>query len=330
MNSELRFNALRGEWVLFSPKRQGAKRPHDIFEKKRPVSPKSKCPFENLEKSGNLPPYFQFPESGSWKTAVMPNKFPGLDTSPKEHILHSEKFHMTIGGYGYHDLLITKDHETRFSELTEGEIFDVFQALRKRYLQVSGDPKIDYISMFQNWGPSVGASLYHPHMQIIALPVVPSHISHELVYSLRCYEKHKSCLYCDIIKSERKGKKRIVFENKHVVAFVPYAAQEPYEVLLFPKEHEVFFETASDAVLKDMAIAFKKVLKSIQKKLSDPDYNMYIHTAPATDGGEYPYHHWYIRILPKSNIDAGFELGTGVQINTVFPEDAAKLLRLQG
>ncbi len=329
MSSELRFNPLKGEWVLFAPKRTDKKKVRDIFVQKQKPTPKSACPFEHMEKSGNLPPYFQLPERGSWKVLTFPNKFPGVDTSVEKHVLSSDKFRTTLAGYGYHDLLITRDHSTNFSDLPDGEVFDVFRALRKRYLQVSGDPKIDYIAMFQNRGVSVGASLFHPHMQIIALPVVPSHIFHELSYSLRYFEKNRSCLYCDIIAMERKEKKRIVFENKQAIAFVPYAAQEPYEVLIFPKKHSVFFEQSSDEMLKDTAAAFKKVLKSLKKKIGDPDYNFYLHTAPATDGGVYAYHHWYVRILPKSNYTAGFEFSTGIEINAVFPEVAAKLLRVK-
>lgn len=327
MSPELRFNPLKGEWVLFAPKRQNKKKPKDVFEGKRKIPPKSKCPFEHPEKSGNLPPYFQVPEKGKWNLIVFPNKFPGVSVSVDDN-LPREMFHMALAGYGYHDLLVTRDHGRNFSDFSEKEIGDVFRALKKRYAQVSGDPKIQYVAMFQNWGASVGASLYHPHMQIIALPIIPSHIASELVYAFRYFEKKEKCLYCESIKAERKEKRRIVFEDTNAIAFVPYAAQEPYEVLIFPKKHMPFFELTPEESLRGMARAFKNVLRSIKKNLNNPDYNFYIHTAPATDGGMYPYHHWYLRILPKSNYTAGFELGTGIEINTVFPEDAAKLLKI--
>jgi UDPglucose--hexose-1-phosphate uridylyltransferase len=327
MTPELRFNQLKNEWVLFSQKRSDPKKPRDVFVQRRTIPPKDTCPFEDMEKSQNQPPYFKVPERGSWKVLVFPNKFPGLDPTIEKHIVRDEPFRMSLAGYGYHDVLITKSHTKNFSDLPDQDAYQVLHALRKRYLQVSSDPHIDYISMFQNWGVNAGASIYHPHMQIISLPVIPSHIAHELVYSLRYFEKSRSCLYCDLIQGERKEKKRIVYENKDTVAFVPYAAQEPYEVLIFPKQHAIFFEQGSDAILRSASLALKKVLGAIKKKLGDPDYNFYIHTAPATDGGIYEYHHWYIRVLPKTNIDAGFELGTGVQLNAVFPEDAAKLLK---
>lgn len=330
--SELRFNPFQGEWVLIAPKRHDKKKPRDIFEKKQSIPPQSKCPFENFEKSGNLPPYFKMPEKGSWHVMVFPNKFPGVDTLPEKHVVRDSIFYVTLSGYGYHDLLITKNHNKNFSQLPLSQVNEIFTALRTRYMQVSGDPRIDYIAMFQNRGPTVGASLYHPHMQVIALPVVPSHISHELIHSRTYLEKNHSCMYCDIIASERKENKRIVFQNEHSVAFVPYAAQEPYEVLIFPKKHEIFFEQSSDELMKDMAQSFKKVMNAIGKKLHNPDYNFYIHAAPATNGGEYRHHHWYVRILPKyppSNYTAGFELGTGIQINTIFPEEAAKTLKVK-
>src|SRR5690606_31089340 len=141
------------------------------------------------------------------------NKYPGVTTSVLQHLLKNEKLHMAIAGYGYHDLLVTSDHEKNFPDMPVKMVEEVFQSLRKRYLQVSNDERIDYISMFQNWGASAGASLYHPHMQIIALPILPAHISHELIYSLRYFEKNGSCLYCDLILEERRQKKRVIFEN---------------------------------------------------------------------------------------------------------------------
>ncbi len=325
MSSELRFNLLKGEWVLFAPKRADTKKPQDIFEKKREATPKSACPFDHLEKTGNLPPYFGIPEK-KWRVLVFPNKFPGVNASALPAEKGNNPLHSVRAGYGYHDLLIAKGHGKNFCDLPPGDVRDVFRAIRKRYLQVSSDPRIEYISVFQNWGPSAGATLFHPHMQMIALPVVPSHISHELMHSSAYFKKYGRCLYCDMVADEKKEKRRIVFENKRIIAFVPYAAQEPYEVLIAPKKHEIFFEKTSDGVLDDMAEAFRKVLKSVEKK-TGADYNAYLHTAPATNGGSYANHHWYIRVLPRTNYSAGFELGTGVEMNPVFPEDAAKILK---
>lgn len=327
MFSELRFNSLKGEWVLFAPQRSSRTKKRDLFEKRTPPPPKANCPFEHIETSGNLPPHFYIPEKKDWHVCVFPNKFPGVHVQAKEDIKQNRKFHMARGGYGYHDVLITRQHNKSFARVGERHIQDVFLALQKRYKQVSDDPRIEYIAMFQNWGVFAGASLYHPHMQIIALPIIPSHITGELIYALRYFERKKSCLYCDSIAMERREKKRIVYENKGVIAFVPYAAQEPYEVLLFPKKHEAFFERSDKSVYIHMAQGLSHVLLMIEKKLKKPNYNLYIHTAPAINGGSYPYHHWYMRILPKSNYSAGFELGTGIEINTVLPEDAARLLK---
>lgn len=331
--SELRYHSTTGEWVLISPKR--VKRPNDFGAPtlKRVISSKRGCPFEDPQKSGNEIPHFWFPEDKpleKWHIQVLPNKYPALT---HRHMTcattHKDGMYTVTTGVGHHDLLITRDHYKNYRNLSDSEAFNVLKAFVKRYKELIADGCMQYVSMFQNFGPNAGASISHPHYQILALPVIPNAIGRSLYHSKEHWKQHKRCIHCDIIKQELKERKRIVYEKDGVVAFVPFASKEPYQVNIFPKEHLPYFEESSDHLLIHVSLALKKILGSIAKKLGDPDYNFYIHTSPINHKNQYGHYHWHLEIVPKSNISAGFELGTGVEINPVYPEEAAKLLKIK-
>ena len=332
-DSELRYHSTTGEWVLISPKR--GKRPNDFGAPtiKRTISPKRSCPFEEPQKHGNAIPHFWFPEDKpleKWQLQVLPNKYPAISHRHMQCASsHRDGMYTVTTGVGHHDILLTRDHYKNYRHLPESQALDVLLAFLKRYRELIADGCMQYVSMFQNFGPNAGASIYHPHYQILALPVVPNTVGRSLYHSHEHWKKHKRCIHCDIIKQELKEKKRIVYEEDGIVAFVPFASKEPYQINIFPKEHLPYFEDSSKHILKHISIALRRVLASVAKKLDDPDYNFYIHTAPIVNKKQYKHYHWHIEVIPKSNVSAGFELGTGVEINPVFPEEAAKLLKIK-
>jgi len=329
--SELRYHSTTGEWVLIAPKK--AKRPNDFGTSyvKRVASPKKQCPFENPQKAGNDIPHFWFPEKApleKWRLQVLPNRFPVLThryrtcASSFRHGMYT-----VASGVGHHDLLVTRDHHKTYHQLSDAEAADVLKAFIKRYKEMIADGCVRYVLVFQNFGPNAGATIYHPHYQILALPVVPNAIGRSLEHSRHYWQLHKRCIHCDIIKNELKERTRIVYKKDGVVAFVPFAAKEPYQVNIFPLKHQPYFEDSSGNLVKQTSLALKKVLTSVSRKLDAPDYNFFIHTAPIFNKKKYRHYHWHAEVIPKSNISAGFELGTGVEINPVFPEDAARILR---
>ncbi|TSD02522.1 MAG: UDPglucose--hexose-1-phosphate uridylyltransferase, partial [Parcubacteria group bacterium Athens0714_26] len=180
---------------------------------------------------------------------------------------------------------------------------------------------------FQNWGPTAGASVYHPHYQSIAIPVVPLHIKISINGSDRFYKEHKKCVYCVMIEHEIKNKRRIIYENEEAVVFTPFFSESPFEVRVLPKKHFSYFEDTPEKALKGTAAALQYALKKVTKNLNDPDYNFFIHTAPIKNKEKHTHYHWYIEIRPKFFNIAGFELGTNLEINEVDPDKAAKILR---
>jgi len=130
-----------------------------------------------------------------------------------------------------------------------------------------------------------------------------------------------------MLRWEQKQKKRVIFENKHAIAFAPFVSQNPFEIHVFPKKHSSHFEETPPTVLQGVTEVLQKVLQRMTRNMHDPDYNFFIHTTPAQHKKKKDNYHWHIEIFPKVTIRAGFELGTGIDINPIDPDAAAKILK---
>jgi UDPglucose--hexose-1-phosphate uridylyltransferase len=361
--SEFRQDITSGDWVIIAPGR--AKRPEELVSKKQPrkPAPKKTCPFEieNLRKSkSQWPPLAVWPllrgasegiadekiipssaEGGSAsgerspsergrtpesEIIVVPNKYPALSCAPVCAMDDSHGAYRMKTGVGEHELVITRDHSKTFADIdgrTAGKLFEMFQ---ERHRTFAKDPCIAYASTFFNWGSWAGASIWHPHYQILGIPIIPPHVAHSLRGSKKYFRKHRRCVRCATLKFELAEKKRVVAKNAHAVAFTPYASKHPFEVSIFPRVHVPSFSHTPAAVVQGVARLLQDVLRSMKKNLHDPDYNVFIHGAPL-DYKKYPHHHWHVEILPKTTISAGFEFATEIDINVIDPDDAARILR---
>ncbi len=330
--SELRYDLVSGDWVLIATGR--AKRPEmfRIKKKGRIEVAKGACPFCNIETQGKPILIFlkgkRVKDLKKWTTVVIPNKFPALLPSKKIERKREGKFYRILSGAGYCELVVSKDHKKHFPDFSIQEIKEFLDAYQARYLELMKKPFVKYISIFHNYGPEAGASQPHPHSQIITTPLLDVDIRKSLYHSERYFKEHNKCLYCEMNKWERKVKKRIVFENDEFLAVCPFASKAAFEVIISPKFHSPYFERISEEQKQGLAEAFQVVMKKLSLALNNPPYNFYLHTAPC-NGKDYPYYHWHWTILPKTSIQAGFELGTRIEISTIEPEKAAEYLRKQ-
>ena len=329
--SELRRDIVSGQWVIIAPKRAG--RPLDFSHAKaRKKSAKKTCPFENPQESEGGAPLLVRPNETpeKWKIQIIKNKYPALEHAGGMCASFTRKgFYEVSDGIGYHHVLVLRDHETNIPDLSAHDAWEIFDALQEHYHELSLDPCVEYVSMFQNWGPTAGASIYHPHLQVIAIPVVPIGILRSLDGSRDYERKHRACPHCTILDFELKEKKRILYESRNVVAFAPFVSREAYEFRIFPRRHNAYFEDEKKKVLQDVADVLRLLLKNVRARLGDPDYNFYIHSAPTKHKKRHAHYHWHIEVLPKISVSAGFELGTGIEITAVDPDDAAQLLRIK-
>ncbi len=325
--SELRRDLVTGNWIVIAKAR--GERPHVAKRAKEDLEdPIVTCPFEDPQDSGNEKPVLIYKDKNNkdWSLQVIPNKYPAF-SGGKCNVITKIGPYSVRDGKGFHEVIITRDHSKHLALLPPDKIKEVFSAYKERYLALKDMECVKYISIFHNHGKRAGASLTHPHSQLIAIPISPPSASRSLSGAAMFYKKHSKCVHCTMLDWEREDKKRIVSENSDFIAICPFISRGAYEIRIFPQKHSAHFQKINESELAALAKIFQDVLIRLYEKLQNPDYNFYLHTAPIDDR-EYPQYHWHFEIHPKTETSAGFELGTGVEISAVEPERAAEVLRM--
>lgn len=335
--SELRQDLVSGDWVLIASGR--ARRAHSFIREKRLKfeQPISKCPFEDPQATGHGEPLLIYYEDKKrhrikgakkfvreWSLQVVKNKYPAFGPGNCSDT-YKEGPYTLMDGSGFHEVIITRDHKKHLALLSQEKVEEVLRAYQERYLALMENRCVNYISIYHNYGIEAGATVSHPHSQLIAMPIIPSDIRRSLTGSKNFREEHRRCVHCEILKWERE-EQRSIFQNEHFIVYAPFTSRSAFELRIFPREHQSNFEKITDIERKYLAEALWQTLSKLYKGLRDPAYNFFIHTAPC-DGKDYSFYHWHIEVLPKTSIWAGFELGTGIEISTIEPEEVAKFLR---
>ena len=334
--TELRKDPIIDNWVIISTER--GRRPLD-YKIKTEEKKKDSCVFCEGNEGETPPEIFAFRKKGTrenspgWKVRVVNNKYPALKMEGKEAALEKAGIFEKMGGLGVHEVIIeTPHHQKDFDNLSVGNIVLILKTYRQRYLDLSKDKRIKYILIFKNYGIDGGASLEHPHSQLIGTPIIPQKIKEELEGAKEYFDLNGRCLFCDYIEQEIKSKDRLIKETEKYVAISPFAARFPFETWILPKYHNACYKETSDNDILSLARIMKEILSKIKKKLNNPPYNFIIHTAPSKEFStrEWPdldkKYHWHIEIIPRLTKIAGFEWGTGFYINTTSPEEAARIL----
>ena len=327
---ELRKDPVVGRWVIIATER--VRRPSD-FPRRTVAARTARCPFCPGHEDETPPEVLAYrdppdaaPDTTGWRVRVVPNKFPALRIEG-DLDRRGEGVYDLMNGIGAHEVVIeSPDHTRGLESLPESAVAEVLRAYRTRIADLKRDERFRSVLVFKNQGAEAGATVDHPHSQLIATPVVPLVVADE-IHQARAYHGYRErCLFCDIIRQETDEGVRIVAEGERVVAFAPFAARVPFETWVLPRPHAAAFEHIADDVLADLAAVLRGVLGRMRRALDDPPYNLVLHSAPF-GVGESPSYHWHLEILPKLTGLAGFELGSGFHINPVPPEDAARLLR---
>lgn len=326
--SELRRDPVSGDWVAIATAR--AKRPHAFIEKKkrRLVQSKSACPFEKLLVPRELAYARDGQEDGGdWWIQAIPNKYPaftrGVCAEP-----HTAGPYVWTEGVGFHEVIITRDHRRAIAAMRPDEVEQIVRVYQERARAMYRDDCVKYVSIFHNQGLEAGATIAHPHSQIIALPVIPPDVARSVRGSRDYSRRHDGCVHCALIAYELEAGERLIYENDYCAVFAPYASKAAFEMRIFPKKHRARFEEAVAEERVSVADALRISLAKLAGGLNDPDYNFFFHTAPVAAVGEnFSHYHWHIEIVPKTAIWAGFEIGTGIEISAIAPEDAAEFLR---
>ncbi|MGQ9617810.1 MAG: galactose-1-phosphate uridylyltransferase [Candidatus Aminicenantia bacterium] len=324
---EIRQNFITKEWVIFAPER--SKRPEDFKskkEKKEFPSYLPECPFCRGNEHLTPPEVYSIKKNGEWFVRVVPNKFSALQREG-EKIRSLKGIKRSITGVGIHEVIIeTPSHNHFIPFMSQEEVMMVLEAYKVRHIEALKDPNIEMVLIFKNHGERAGTSLEHPHSQLIGLPIIPTDIRQRLWDAMRYYDETGECIYCRNLKEELSDRERIVLETENFVVFIPYAAYSPFHTWIFPKIHRCSFLDTGKEELKELSQVLKTILLKLYKGLKDPDYNILLRSFPSGKGAD-RFFHWYVSIVLRITQSAGFELGTGMFINTSLPERDAYFLR---
>jgi UDPglucose--hexose-1-phosphate uridylyltransferase len=235
-----------------------------------------------------------------------------------------------MNGIGANEIIIeSPEHSATLGDLPEKQIEEVLWAYKDRVTDLKRDQRFRYILLYRNYGEAAGASLEHPHSQLIALPIVPQRIAEEVEGARKYYEFKERCIFCDVIREENRVGTRLVTETERFTVIVPYAARFPFETWILPKRHQSHFEADDAPAIANLARMLRATIRRMEKVLERPAYNFVLHSAPVQER-PLPYYHWHLEIVPKLTKVAGFEWGSGFYLNPTPPEEAAKFLREVG
>ena len=262
-----------------------------------------------------------------WQVRVVPNKFPALK-------IEGDIDRRGIGiydlsnGIGAHEVLIeTPYHDKDIPDLVNEEIEKIISMCCRRSLDLTKDKRFKYIMIFKNYGPAAGASLEHPHTQLIALPMVPKNALEEIKGARAYFEFRERCIFCDMIRQEMEEKERIVSQNAHFLSFCPFVSRFPFEIWITPKQHHGYFSHLTPEEIPYLASILKDTIARVKNIFGNLSYNFIIHSSPANGETGTEGYHWHIEFMPKLMRTAGFEWGSGFYVVPTPPELAAQYLR---
>jgi len=337
--NEVRKDYLLDRWVVIATER--GRRPTDFAKQEREKAKIGICPLCPGNEHMTPPAVLVYLKSNKsirkskdkngfryndWLIRCIPNLYPAF-TPPRERL--SQRQIMKSSGLalavGHHEVLVESPiHDEHPSDAKIPQLVHTINAYVDRLRELSAKPYVQYVSIFRNQGLEAGASLSHAHSQIIATPFTPKIVEEELKASRKFWEQNEKCVFCDIVKKERKGP-RLILENSRFVVFAPYASVHPLEFWIVPKEHKATFLDLTQTEVKTLAETLRTCLSGLKQLANDPPYNYGFHLAINKNAHE--YYHWHLEVYPKLAIWAGFEKSTGMYINTVTPEAAAKSLQ---
>lgn len=323
---EFRQNLATKEWVIISPER--ARRPHEFKPERKKKAPPSfvrDCPFCPGNEAMATPPAMTLGKGRRWRVRVIGNKFPALVPGAPEPYVKGGLYRV-LPGEGVHEVIIDSPaHDDSPAIMERAHLEDLLGVYRERFLATLKSGKIAMTLIFKNHGAAAGTSLDHPHSQMIGSSVVPAGIRHRMDEAQRYFDQTSTCVFCRMIEEERAQEARILADTRHFCAFMLFAALSPFHLWILPKRHTPSFGEITAEERKDLSAVLGGLLRKIRAGLNDPAYNYIIQSAPLDRGTTEPYH-WYLSLIVRTSRAAGFELGSGIYINTAAPEESARFL----
>lgn len=309
---EARTDPETGDWSVIAPRR--ASRPVDGSGGPAP------CPFCPGNEAMTPPEVLRVPAGAdAWRVRVFPNLYAlvGTDGAAAPAVPFT----------GQHEVLVESprhDWDLRFADPDEAAT--ILFAMRQRCRELA-ERRPEAISVFRNYGARAGASLAHPHSQLVALDHAPPGLVRRWQRAREHFEQTGHCLYDDLAAAERREDTRVVSDSGGVLVWQPYAASVPHQTVLMPQDFGADLASASDEAVTAVARVLPRVLTGLAAVLDDPAYNLVVHTGPTNDPAARDWYRWHLAIYPRVTTAGGLELATGVAVNPTTPEEAAPALR---
>lgn len=307
-----------------------------------------KCPFCVGNEDKTPPTVAAWPTPTDWEVRVVENLFPVLSPQQSGNALNFG-LQKVIDGYGRHEVVIDhRNHGIRVSEMKVEHIAGMFSVFRDRMQEIyASDTRIKYVLVFKNFGAAAGASIAHSHSQIVAMPVVPENVVNELTYTRQYYEKYQQNIFHTLVDEaltfeatiydRDSGEVRrkidvgqyIIERSEYFIAIKPFASRFEWEVQIMPLMHQADFLEVKDEHINDFAKILKNTMQRLNEVLGGVQYNFFLHSLPHSPEWQdcQSSYVWHLEICPRTSIPTGFELGSGLFVSTVSPEDAAQQLR---
>ncbi len=301
MENEIRTDFL-GRKVIIAANR--GKRPHEfkVSSFRRTTDPKA-CFFCPGNETMTPPEIERLPRGKDWEVRCFPNKFYAVSTA-------------FTNAYGYHEVVVeTPHHEETFSKVRIKNLEFMFEMFVMRKEELLKDKKIDYVSIFKNEGREAGASVEHTHSQILAIPFKP--------YNIKVREPFMNEGECAVCEMPAREKERTIYEDSEILAFCPYASKQPFETWIIPKKHTPDLLDITNKQLNGIIKAMKGITTYYDDVMGYAPYNI-VYMMASRSSKDF---HFHIKLLPRIAIQAGFEMGTFVNINIMPPELAAQAIR---
>jgi len=319
--SQLRLNPLTGRWVTVAVER--ASRPGELISRRllAESDPGRECPFCPGNEEATPPALETYGASGNWLVRVVPNLFAAFEGNDPLRVQNLGPVFTQASASGVHEVLVfSPEHNSTWADLDDKHAGLAMAAIRDRMEDHARLSTVRYTQAIVNAGREAGASLEHPHGQLLGIPFVPGEIAEEEGGFRRFGE---SCLLCTMAEAEMQARHRVVIDDERALVVCPYWSGAPYEMLVLPRIHEVHLERTSPPDVVAVGRAIRDALALLRSRVGEVAYNLVFHTAPHHHEGPF---HWHVHLVPRLTSLAGFEQGTGVMINIVAPEMAARHL----
>jgi UDPglucose--hexose-1-phosphate uridylyltransferase len=311
-----------------------ARRPDSFTQAaKESVAAKDVCPFCPGHESMTPPEVLAYRAPGlpanaeGWSIRVVPNLYAAFRPEPDGQEHRDGRFWQRDAIGACEVLISSPDHRSPTPMLARHQVEEIVQSYLDRYHHHARNGALEQVVILYNHGRPAGASLEHPHSQLYAIGVRPPSLDAELEGAQRFQHENGACVFCRTLEDERRAGTRVVFENEAFVVFAPYAARTPFETWIMPRRHSPSFGELDPTREKPaFAEALQVTLRALYDGLNDPPFNYFIHSVPLKADSSDAYH-WHLELIPKLSTAAGFELGTGMWINVVKPEESAAFLR---